>query len=207
MLHSIEKSVIIITCSLCSFFLFGQKNNYIPIRGLNQEILIRVDSLSFKEKYLSSEYYVDSITQKAYTGKAVVYYGNNALDTLNLTDGVKNGWQKLYFIKDSGQRLGKVEFYDQSNYAYISHLRNKHSKSKYSSFVRYLADTAYYFFEVIYKPSGKIIVEQSVQTSTGIAKKKIKISSVEKLDEFLRQHSPVYEYCGQARFFGKPEIE
>lgn len=207
MLHSIIKSFILAFYSFCSFFSFGQKNYYIPIRGENQEKLIKVDSLSFKEKYLSSEYYIDSITQKPYTGKAVVYYGENARDSLRLTDGVKNGWQKLYFISENQFRLGKVEYYDQSNYAYISHLRNRSSKSKYSSFARYSGDNAYYFFEIIFKSSGKIIVKQSTQISTGTSKEKFKFSNVVELSEFLRQHPTVYDYCKQAGFFGNPELK
>jgi hypothetical protein len=207
MKQSKEKLLIFVLYSLCSIFSFGQKEYYIPIRGEHKEVLLRVDSLSYKEKSLSSEFYVDSITQIAYTGKAIIYYGKNALDSINLQDGLKSGWQKLYFSKEEEYRLGKLEFYDQTNYIFISHVINKNHKSKNSSFIRYLTETNYYFLEVIYKPSGNMIVKQSIQSKTGILKQKFRLKSIEKLDEFLKQHKSVYEHCKKAGFFSKPNLE
>lgn len=185
---------------------YAQKYSYIPIKADNGRALFQVDSLSFLEKYLTSEYYVDSITHEPYTGNAVVFYGNNAVDSLTLFQGIKNGWQRLYFKEKMDYILGQVEFYDQLNYAFVSHMSENENKSNHSSssFARYLSNKKYYFFEVVYKANGKIIVNQSVQEniqSKYLVKTKFKINSLDELESFFSKYKPIYFYCKQADFW------
>lgn len=185
----------------------AQESNRIIIKSLDGRVLNTVDSLSFKDNLQSSLYYVDSITQQAYTGKALVYYGDKGYDSLTISDGVGNGWQKLYrLIDDKEVGLNHLYFYSQNKLLYISYPVGLKFKKK-SAFGSYHAEKGRYFIEVIYKSSGKIIVKQSIQTSTDKLKQKYKFSTLVELEKFFRTHYQIYPYCKQAGFFGKTEIE
>lgn len=185
----------------------AQEENVKRIKSINGAELTIVDSLSFRDNLQSSQYYIDNITQEAYTGKAVVYYGDKAYDSLTLSDGVKDGWQKLYSLMGGKEyELIHLYFYDQKKLFYVSYPVSLKFKTK-SGFVRYHAENGCYFLEIIYMSSGKIIVKQSFQISVDKFKQKFKFSNLIELEKFFRTHYPIYHYCKQAGFFGEPEIE
>lgn len=186
----------------------AQESNRIIIKSLDGRILNTVDSLSFKDNLQSSLYYVDSITRQAYTGKAVVYYGDKGYDSLTLSDGVRDGWQKLYRLGKNNKeyKLIDLEFCNQKQWLNVSYSVKSELRNK-SAFGSYHAEKGRYFIEVIYKSSGKIIVKQSIQTSTDKLKQKYKFSTLVELEKFFRTHYQIYPYCKQAGFFGKTEIE
>lgn len=201
----------ILKCLLISFFISislitsSQGNfRYIPVIGFEGESLLKVDSLSFLDKFLSSEYYVDSITKKSYTGKIKINYKDNAYDFFNVVDGVKDGWQRLYLVKNEELLLYKIEFYDQSNFIYISNMIQS-DKYKTSSFIRFSKNNIRYFFEIKYKKSKKIIVLFDDDKS----RNKLRFKDVEELEDFFNQYKyeDIYPYCKNAGFFGDVKIK
>jgi hypothetical protein len=206
--HLLRGLFFLVAFQISTFDLYGQKMDYIPKRGENNEVLIRVDSLSFMMKNNNAEYYVDSITNQPYTGKAGIYYGTSGLDSLNLINGIQNGWLKEYQRKNKNDSLvlNRLRYYDQETLSYVSNYVLHTEFRKYSSFVKFYKGKALYFYEIVYKPH-KIIIKQSVTTKSGKEKNRIKLKAVKELDSFLSQHEPIYLYCKQAGFFGEPEIE
>lgn len=202
------KNLLFLLIALFSFVTIrAQESNRIIIKSLDGRVLNTIDSLSFKDNLQSSLYYVDSITQQAYTGKAVVYYGDKRYDSLTIFDGVQHGWQKLYSLMDGKEvELIHVYFYNQNKLLYVSYPVSLKFKNK-SAFGSYHAEKGRYFIEVIYKSSGKIIVKQSIQTSADKSKQKYKFSNLSELENFFRTHYQIYPYCKLAGFFGITEIQ
>jgi len=195
-------NVIYFVCIIIFPFLsYGQNEHYIPIRGENNIVLLRVDSLSFDEKHLTSGYYVDSISGQGYTGLAVIFYGEKALDSLELVDGYLDGWKKTYRFDNEGQELGYLIYTNQIRKINISSPAGNSKLKRYSAFSRYYTSQAYYYNEIIYKPSGKILIKQKIITKSESNKKKIRLNSFEELDCFFSHHIPIYKYCKEAGFF------
>lgn len=194
--------------SFCQF-LYAQKEVYIPIESLKGEPLIRIDSLSFDETYLGSEFYLDSVKEEPFTGKALKFYNvsRTSFDSLNLVSGVKHGWQKKYFNEKGQPALGWVHFYDQLKRIYLS-APISIEKKNYSAFARFYIDSAYYYFEIKYRKSGKIIVKQLISLGKDYrSENKLKFDSLKELEYYFINFEPIYIYCKQAGFFGKAEIE
>ena len=193
-----------------SFLSIAQKEFYIPIRSIDGKAIVMVDSLSFEPENLFSEFYIDSISKEPYTGFGIRTFGENAMDTLEIVNGLKNGWQKRYFSfkNKEGSYLGELDYFNQAEKIWLSNHFNAVLKwNKSSSFIKYLTTEKVYSFEVVYKSSGKIIIKQRVRDERGVAKKRFKMNSLEELDCFFSHHRLIYKYCKQAGFFGKAEIE
>lgn len=100
-------------------YTFCQKKHYIKITGDNNTIVNTVDSLSFKGENTRSQYYIDSITKKPYSGFATINYSGNYLDSLSIMNGYESGISKGYRIKDKIQ-LDQLSYADNVKKIYIS---------------------------------------------------------------------------------------
>jgi hypothetical protein len=184
----------------CQLDVMAQESGKISTQSINGEELLNVDSLAFKDKLGSSYFYIYSKDNVAYSGKAITFYGDKALDSLNILEGYKNGWQRLYFIQNGNETLGKLEYFGQNEIIYISNVINSKFKKK-SAFASFRDANDRYFYEIIYKPRNKIIVKESIKSGGNSKKKRYKYSSFSELESFIKRHNQIYPFCKQAGFF------
>lgn len=78
-----------------------------------------IDSLSFKGENTRSQFYVDSITKKPYSGLALINYNGNYLDSLSIKYGYESGVSKTYYIKGNVQ-LDQISYADNVKKIYVS---------------------------------------------------------------------------------------
>lgn len=196
----------ITTVFVCfSFILVGQKTDYYPIRGTKGEALIVIDSLSYKQDYFLSAYYVDSISKIPYTGKAVEFHGINSIDSFEVSNGYLNGWVKSFMFIEKKWALFRLAYYNQSENIFVStHISSEFEP--HSAFIKFEVKHLTYFAEIIYKKK-KIIVKQTITTKERKEIRKIKFNSLLELEEHLKNFEPPFVFCKQAGFFGKAEIE
>ena len=102
-------------------FTFCQRKFYIKITGKNNSTLNTVDSLSFKGENTRSQFYVDSLTKKPYSGLAIINYNDNYLDSLSIKNGYESGISKQYYLKRKVQ-LNRISYADNIKKIYV--LRN-----------------------------------------------------------------------------------
>lgn len=178
----------------------AQDEKVIRIKSIDRIELKVIDSLSFRDNLKKSLYYVESISGKEYSGKAIVYYGVKAIDSINIENGYKNGWQKTYFKKGDSLKLGQIRYLNQNLLMSISHPVNSTLRNRIA-FCNYLSEKGHYFFEVIYKPSGKIVIKERLITKDNKINKKHRFSNIQDLELFFRSHYHIYSYCKQAGFF------
>lgn len=184
----------------------AQEENIIKIKSINGTELKTVDSLSFRDNLKKSPYYIESSNEQRYTGKAIVYYGIKAIDSISIENGYQNGWQKTYFRDGDSLKLGEVKYLNQNQLMSVSYPINPKLRSNIA-FCNYLSEKGHYFIEVIYKRSGKIVVKELVKGKKSKPKKKYRFSNILELELFFRKHYQIYPYCKQAGFFGQPEIK
>jgi len=187
----------------------AQEKSYLKIRSLQGKVLNTIDSLMFTDDMSNSSFYIiDSLTKEAFTGKAVIYYGVNALDSIDLEKGYQEGWMKTYWIKNEGNlELSDLHYVSQRKLISVSKIIGSKLRTT-SAFAKYYSKNGWNFLEVIYKHSGKIIVKQSFYSSvTGKSKAKFKYSTNEELEEYFRVHYQIYSYCKESGFFGVNEIQ
>lgn len=102
-----------------SNFTFSQRKFFIKITGENNSIVNTVDSLSFKGGNRGSQFYVDSLTKKPYSGLAIIDYNGNYLDSLSIKNGYESGISKKYYTKGKVQ-LDYIRYADNDKNIYIS---------------------------------------------------------------------------------------
>lgn len=203
------RKILFLTLALLYSSTYAQKDINIPIESLKGKSLIRVDSLSFDQKYLGSEFYIDSISEVPFTGNALQFYNldKTSFDSLHLVNGVKNGWQKKYFNKEGQPVLGYVDFYDQKKQICISTPISE-DKKNHSAFARFYIDTAYYYFEIKYRKTGKTTVKQLISLGQDYrSKNKLKFNSLKELEYYFINFKNIYRYCKRAGFFGQTNIK
>jgi hypothetical protein len=188
---------------------FAQKEVVLPIESITGDPLVVSDSLSFEQRYLGSEFYLDSVSKEPYSGKALKYYNKNktSFDSINLLEGVKQGWQKTYFNENGKPVLGYLGFYDQSNRVHLSASISQ-KREKHSNFARFYLDTAYFYFEIKYRKSGKVIVKQLISLGEDYrSKNRLKFNSLKELEFYFINFEQIYSYCKQAGYFGETKLD
>lgn len=184
----------------------AQEENVIRIKSINGVELTIVDSLSYRDNLKRSRYYIESSSNQKYTGKAIVYYGTKAIDSIVIENGYENGWQKTYFIKDGNLELGKVRYLNQNQLMSVSQIIRSNLRN-HVAFCYYLTEKGHCLIQVIYRNSGKIVLKELVKGENGKSRKKYRFSNLLDLELFFRKYHEIYPYCKKAGFFGEPEIE
>ena len=177
------------------------QNSGIVIKSTEGQTLINIDSLAFKDDLCRSLFYADSASGKAYTGQAVISFGQKAVDSINLTDGYRNGWCKLYIQTNEEQlKLHEVEYLNQKMLLYThSTVETKRKKR--------LATSSHFFNRerfsilVIYKHSNKIIVKEYIYGQNKKTKRTFKFRSLAELESYYKTHSLIYSFCQKSGFF------
>lgn len=187
-----------------SYSLFAQKTLYVPTRSLEGRVLIKIDSLGYKDNLKVSPFYIDSIDLKPYSGKAVTFYGEVALDSFDIINGYLNGWKKSYTKTGSKFVLNHMEYNNQEKFIHITcpHYLDERNRRSY---IRFFVKSKYYYYSITYKSNKKIIVNQMIRNYERIIiKNKIKIKSIEDLNLFFKteEYKLVYPYCKRAGIFG-----
>lgn len=185
---------------------FGQRKYNSIIRGENNEIVKKIDSLSFKAFYLSSQFFVDSITLKPYTGKITIKYADKAIDSVMLKNGYMDGWRKSYHLDNSNLSLSYIDYFDQQLHFYVYNPIFTHKKRSKSAFVKYLTQTEDIYLEIKYKPNNYVIKQSNV-TLKGKQKKVIRLKTLIELESYLKSFEIIFPYCQQAGFFDLPKKE
>jgi hypothetical protein len=118
---------------------YAQKH-YTPIRGEKGEILITVDSLSFRDNLMSSEFFIDSLSKVPYTGKATRLYSIHGLDSLDINNGYLNGLSISYSVIDSELIISGIKYIDREKHIIISRWIYTKSKKGIASILFYKSD-------------------------------------------------------------------
>jgi|GEM_PF-6064443 len=184
---------------------YGQKVIYITIRGENEQKLKIIDSLSYKQEYFFSEYYVDSISNVPYTGIAVKKNGLNAIKNITVINGYINGWVKEYILKDSVKQLHSLLYYNQEEKIFIANPVTNFLKRKTSYFSFNMDNMRYRF--TIKTSQNSIKLFQTVYKADGKYEIKKVFKHISELETYIKKYEIIYSYCKEAGFFGKPEIE
>ena len=186
--------ITILAVILFSFGSFSQKRNKYDINtpkitGENGENLWIDQDLSFKEKHLYSEFYIDSISKEPYTGILTINYNGNSIDSINVIQGYKSGISVNYNLKDSIV-LKNFYYLDQGNLTFIARsypvrIKKYTTKNKYNYiWVRFFSDEKYIQIHAVRK---KNFIEVTVKEDK--EKIKFRIDDIQKIYDILLKYS------------------
>ncbi len=179
--------------------LFSQsKERYIGSKG---ETILTVDSLSFKDEFLFSRYYIDSVSKQPYSGALLAKYGKYAFDSLMVENGYLNGFQYYYDICGSGSIISikKKTFYSQKQNASFSRHIACGEDGKGSGGIRCFEETGYVSYFLSYR-KNKIKLIGTIRKESKTQKKRLKFKTYEELESFFKEKN-YYKLCKELGFF------
>jgi hypothetical protein len=165
-----------------------EMNDNLDIRGADEKNLIIADNESYKSENHFSEYYIDSINGKAYSGIITIDYNGNYLDSINTLNGLKNGLSKHYKTKDTIV-LDHIDYYDQTESIFISRsfpfASNDYTKKNKFNYlwIRFYSEQVYIRFHCIKKKTCLVL-----RIYENDKKKTVKISNIENLKKIIGQY-------------------
>ncbi len=183
--------------------IFSQsKERYIGSKG---ETILTVDSLSFKDKFLFSRYYIDSVSQLPYSGVLLAKYGKYAFDSLMVENGYLNGFQTYYNVCPSQKStevifsINQKIFYNQSEKVrFIRHI-SCGEDGKGSGGIRCFEETGYVSYFLSYR-KNKIKLIGTIRKESKTQKKRLKFKTYEELESFFKEKN-YYKLCKELGFF------
>ena len=169
--------------------------------GSKGETILVVDSLSFKNEFLYSRYYIDSVSRLPYSGGLLTKYGKYSFDSLNIENGYLNGFQCYYDVcgHSSVISIKKKAFYSQKQNASFSRHIACSEDGKGSGSIRCFEETGYVSYFLSYR-KNKIKLIGTIRKESKPQKKRLKFKTYEELESFFKGKS-YYELCKELGFF------
>lgn len=205
---------------LISSTTFCQENDYgFAYLGENGEKIIEVTSLEPSTMY--SNYYIDSVSQKLYTGIVIQRHQlvEEPIDSMCIVNGVLDGYQKEY-----GKIQREVKYPSRLNYVsqnkeFGIYVRNNVliDSIRVWCYVSLFVDNVYYTYEVNFK-KRKIKLER-VRRDDNIEKLKLekdrfKFKSLKELEEYFNSEKEkgiisdeILKKCRRLGFFSEKPID
>jgi hypothetical protein len=165
---------------------FSQINKPKIIGEKGEELFI-VDSLSFNPQFMYSEYYADTKTNKPYTGKAILKYGEKGFTLLELKNGYKDGWVIRRFIPNSIDTITEnIHYYEQKEQLSIKRYFSQKSRFNYAYIGFFNPKKERTTFSIKYKENKIILCSSVFVNNEKLVKKKIKFNTPDELKLYLK---------------------
>lgn len=185
---------------IISFFGISQKDkkSVMLYRSLDGVKVSVCDSLSFQNRYLNSQFFIDSLSGEPFTGIVTRHISglkSDPLDSLQILDGVLNGFQKKYLSNNAIKtELLSVKYFDINAKTFISTTFNR-SKTTYLKFYDYESHLREYVIK-FKKNKIRVRLNRTLFTSEGIKKtrKYMKFKTYSDLKVYLKQFH-IYDTC------------
>ena len=192
-----KQTIIILFFLLQSVFVSGQ-NQHAYYSGINGQILLKVDSLSYKKENLYSEFFIDSVTNMPFTGIMTIRYVIDGFpsDSIYLKNGIIECYRKFYKVnyKKHTSKLYGFGYTDQNKKIemYIGIKKGQKSKGKiiavpYEYFIRFKKGKVF----LIKRQNSKVIT-------------KLTFTNAEDFQLYIQTENEIFlEKCKDMGFFDK----
>lgn len=182
----------------CFSFSQKEKSTVVLYRSLGGAKVTTCDSLSFQDRYMNSEFYIDSISGEPFTGIITRYindFNSDPLDSLQVVNGVLNGLQKMYLTNnDIETKLLSVKFLDQNAKTRISTNFDR-VKTTHIGFYDFEGHLRRYHVK-FKKNKIRVRLKRTLFTSEGIKKERkcMKFKEYSDFREYLKRFH-IYDEC------------
>ena len=194
----------------CFSFSQKEKSTVVLYRSLDGVKVTTCDSLSFQDRYMNSEFYIDSISGEPFTGIITRYiddFNSDPLDSLQVVNGVLNGLQKMYLANnDIETKLLSVKFLDQNAKTRISTNFDR-VKTTHIGFYDFEGHLRRY--HVKFKANKiRVRLKRTLFTSEGIKKERkcMKFKTYSDFREYLKQFH-IYDECKKMGILNEEFVE
>ena|SRR5690554_1162507 len=210
---------ILIMIVLISSTTFCQENDYgFTYLGENGEKIIEVTSLEPSTMY--SNYYIDSVSQKLYTGIVIQRHQlvEEPVDSMCIVNGVLDGYHKTYQdIKWGVEYPSKVVYVSQELKFEVDVVNNMVDLARKSVYLNLFVDNVFYAYKANFK-KRKIKLERVRRDDNieelKLEKDRFKFKSLKELEEYFNSEKErgiisdeILKKCRRLGFFSEKPIE